>query len=76
MNPESDATAIWLQKKFDVPNSGYWLSEAVFSIPLMSTSSGSSQHPGMLIFECTPLDDVSDGLERYSSVLTQKSGQY
>lgn len=62
MNPENDGTAIWLERKFDVPKSGRWESETVFSIPL---SVGDTQfYPGVIVFECTPLDEITDELER------------
>ncbi|KAG6840779.1 hypothetical protein C0991_004384, partial [Blastosporella zonata] len=67
MNPDSDATAIWLERKFDVPVSGDWVSEAVFSIPLMRTADPDS--PGIIIFECTPLEGVTDDLERKYRIL-------
>ncbi|KAF9484566.1 hypothetical protein BDN70DRAFT_872349 [Pholiota conissans] len=70
MNPESDATAIWLERKFDVPASGSWVSEAVFSIPLSSAGGPSSVgYPGLIVFERTPLGDVNDELERKYRVL-------
>ena len=71
MNPESDATAIWLERKFDIPASGSWASDSIFAIPLSpevlsgSTVSGS---PGVIVFECTPLGDVADNLEKYVAV--------
>jgi hypothetical protein len=68
MNPESDATAIWLDRKFDIPASGSWVSDSIFAIPLSSeVSSGSilSDSPGVIVFECTPLSDVADNLEKY-----------
>ena len=71
MNPESDATAIWLERKFDIPESGSWMSELIFAIPLSSeVSSGStmSDSPGMIVFECTPLGNMTDNLERYVTV--------
>jgi hypothetical protein len=34
LNPESDSSAIWLERKFDVPKSGRWASESIFEIPL------------------------------------------
>ena len=72
MNPESDATAIWLDRKFDVPASGSWVSDSIFAIPLSSeVSNGSilSSSPGVIVFECTPLGDVADNLEKYVTVL-------
>lgn len=64
MNPESDGTAIWLEKKFDVPASGQWDSELIFSIPL-ATSDSSEGWPGLLVFECTPLEGIKDEIERF-----------
>lgn len=34
VNPEDNASAIWLQTKFGVPESGKWLPESIFEIPL------------------------------------------
>jgi len=66
MNPDSDATAIWLERKFDVPASGWWESDTVFSIPLSRNNASSSLgFPGLIIFECTPLEGVTDDLERF-----------
>jgi hypothetical protein len=64
MNLENDGTAIWLEHKFDAPESGRWESENVFSIPLREKDVSSSTSPGMIVFECTPLGHVSDELER------------
>ncbi|KAJ6571869.1 hypothetical protein B0H19DRAFT_1131654 [Mycena capillaripes] len=75
LNPESDATAIWLECKFDVPNSGgKWETETVFSIPVMSapqpnSASSLDGYPGVIVFECTPLEGVEDDLERKYRVL-------
>lgn len=68
MNPESDATAIWLERKFDVPASGLWNTENIFAIPLKS-SGDSPNSPGVIVFECTPLEGVMDEIERYLSTL-------
>ncbi|KAF8063426.1 SAC3/GANP/Nin1/mts3/eIF-3 p25 family-domain-containing protein [Lyophyllum atratum] len=69
-NPESDATAIWLERKFDVPASGDWVSEAVFSIPLTQTKDPTiSNSPGIIVFESTPLTGVTDDLERKYRIL-------
>jgi nuclear mRNA export protein SAC3 len=68
MNPECDATAIWLDCKFDIPASGSWVSDSIFAIPLLSeVSSGStlSGSAGIIVFERTPLGDVTDNLEKY-----------
>lgn len=61
LNAESDATAIWFERKFDMPNSGYWVSENVFSIPLIV--SNKVGYPGIILFECTPQNNV-DELEK------------
>ncbi|KAJ7136142.1 hypothetical protein C8R44DRAFT_769794 [Mycena epipterygia] len=69
LNPESDATAIWLECKFDVPGSGgQWESEAIFSIPVVAKPPPSG-YPGVIVFECTPLEGVDDDLERKYRVL-------
>ena len=66
MNPENDGTAIWMEHKFDVPASGQWESESIFSIPLRQRKAASSPSPGLIVFESTPLERVSDELERYT----------
>ncbi|THV07242.1 hypothetical protein K435DRAFT_709945 [Dendrothele bispora CBS 962.96] len=68
-NPVVDSTAIWLQRKFSVPNSGSWLGDVVFSIPLTGDEDTSVGSPGVIIFECTPLEGVDDELERKYRVL-------
>lgn len=71
MNPAIDATAIWLERKFDVPVSGSWVSDSVFTIPLssgVSNGPAESGSPGVIVFECTPLSDVSDNIEKYVAV--------
>lgn len=66
MNPESDATAIWMERKFDVPDSGQWDSDTFFSIPLSrDKESLKPGFPGMIIFECTPTEGVTDELEKF-----------
>ncbi|KAH8113131.1 SAC3/GANP/Nin1/mts3/eIF-3 p25 family-domain-containing protein [Phellopilus nigrolimitatus] len=68
MNPDNDRTAIWLQEKFDVPNSGNWESEAIFSIPI-SANPSLEGFPGLIVFECTPLEGVKDEFERKYRIL-------
>ncbi|KAJ7151013.1 hypothetical protein C8R46DRAFT_1123015 [Mycena filopes] len=69
LNPESDATAIWLECKFDVPGSGgQWETETVFSIPVAAKPPPEG-YPGVIMFECTPLEGVEDDLERKYRVL-------
>lgn len=65
-NTENDGTAIWLEQKFDVPDSGEWKSESIFSIPVLPKFDNppSPGAPGLIVFERTPLDGVADALER------------
>lgn len=65
-NSESDATAIWLEHKLDVPDSGEWLSDKVFSIPVVPKARGppSPGSPGLVIFERTPLEGCADSIEK------------
>ncbi|KAH8988272.1 SAC3/GANP/Nin1/mts3/eIF-3 p25 family-domain-containing protein [Lactarius hatsudake] len=67
LNPENDGTAIWLERKFDMPDSGAWASEHVFSIPL--APGADSRSPGLVIFECSPLHGLEDEIERKYRVL-------
>ncbi|KAJ7057795.1 SAC3 domain-containing protein [Mycena amicta] len=71
LNPESDATAIWLETKFDVQSSsgGQWETETVFSIPAVVNAPVEEQYPGLIVFECTPLEGVDDDIERKYRVL-------
>lgn len=67
LNPQVDGTAIWLEAKFGVPESGKWMTEHVFSIPLVEGEEDKLPHenfPGVLVFECTPLDGITDDLEK------------
>ena len=63
-NTDNDNTAVWVERKFDVPSSGYWVSETVFSIPAFSKPEGQGS-PGLIVFERTPLEEVDDEIERY-----------
>ena len=63
MNPEMDATAIWLERKFDVPTSGKWLGESIFAMGLGVTEQ-SQASPGVIVFERTPLESITDEIER------------
>ncbi|KAK7046765.1 nuclear export factor [Favolaschia claudopus] len=77
LNPETDATAIWLECKFDVPGSGgQWETENVFSIPILARPPPLAPdtpieegYPGVIVFECTPLEGVDDDLERKYRIL-------
>ncbi|RPD53579.1 hypothetical protein L227DRAFT_581247 [Lentinus tigrinus ALCF2SS1-6] len=68
VNSENDKTAIWLEHKFDVPSSGHWISEAVFSIPAFQKPEAQGS-PGLIVFERTPLEGVDDEIERKYRVL-------
>ncbi|KAH9023733.1 SAC3/GANP/Nin1/mts3/eIF-3 p25 family-domain-containing protein [Lactarius pseudohatsudake] len=67
LNPENDGTAIWLERKFDMPDSGAWASEHVFTIPL--APGADSRSPGLVIFECSPLHGLEDEIEKKYRVL-------
>ncbi|EGO23106.1 hypothetical protein SERLADRAFT_471836 [Serpula lacrymans var. lacrymans S7.9] len=71
LNPENDGTAIWLEQKFNVPASGQWKNESIFQIPikLPSVKNSDSIFPGLIVFECTPLEEVKDDLERKFRIL-------
>ncbi|EMD36062.1 hypothetical protein CERSUDRAFT_96289 [Gelatoporia subvermispora B] len=71
LNPENDGTAIWLEHKFDVPASGDWQSQTVFSIPLIPKSKGgvSRGGPGLLVFERTPLEGLEDEIDKKYRIL-------
>ena len=68
LNSENDGTAIWLEHKFDVPESGGWISESIFSIPIESDTrercSLTSGSPGLVVFERTPTGDLEDLIEK------------
>ncbi|KAI0052842.1 hypothetical protein FA95DRAFT_1482965, partial [Auriscalpium vulgare] len=51
-----------------VPASGTWLSERVFSIPLTPGDEESSS-PGLIVFECSPLGDIDDEIEKKFCIL-------
>jgi hypothetical protein len=62
LNPKNDATAVWVEKKLNVPESGRWLSDTVFAIA-EKMDGGEEQEfasPGLVFFECTPLDGQDD----------------
>ncbi|KAF8736497.1 hypothetical protein AX14_014477 [Amanita brunnescens Koide BX004] len=68
-NPDSDATAIWIERKFDVPDSGFWVSENIFSIPATQSHDRSNEFPGVIVFECSPIQNVKDDIERKYHIL-------
>lgn len=45
-----------------MPSAGAWVSERVFSIPLVPGAA--SRSPGLVVFECTSLYGVDDEIER------------
>ena len=63
VNTENEHTALWVQKKFDVPEQGHWVSENVFSIPAFDKPAVHGS-PGLIVFERTPLEGVDDEIER------------
>jgi hypothetical protein len=70
INQDNDGTAIWLQRKFDVPSSGTWLSDKIFRIGLTtSTVDADDGAPGLILFECTPFEDLDDELEKKYRIL-------
>nr|VWP01746.1 Global transcription regulator sge1 [Ganoderma boninense] len=68
MNTENDNTAVWVERKFDVPTSGSWVSESVFSIPAFRKPEGQGS-PGLIVFERTPLEGVEDEIEKKYRVI-------
>ncbi|PCH34598.1 hypothetical protein WOLCODRAFT_106253 [Wolfiporia cocos MD-104 SS10] len=71
MNTENDSTAIWVERKFHVPDSGIWDSDSVFSIPAHTNSYDPTLRgsPGLIVFERTSLADIDDDIERKYRVL-------
>lgn len=65
LNKDNDGTAIWLELKFDVPDSGSWKDANVFQIPVVpQPHNNRALYPGIIIFERTPVGEVEDPLER------------
>lgn len=67
LNTENDGTAIWLEHKFDLPHSGEWISDSVFSMPAIPHNGDgrlSLGSPGLVIFERSPLEGIPDSIER------------
>jgi hypothetical protein len=67
LNPESDSSAIWLERKFDVPKSGWWASESIFEIPLfpdlkVSHDTGEAKVNGKGKEKSKVKEDLSTGL--------------
>ncbi|TCD60994.1 hypothetical protein EIP91_009186 [Steccherinum ochraceum] len=72
LNTENDGTAIWLEHKFNVPHSGQWLTEAVFSMPAKPREIFTHMllgSPGLVMLERTPLEGITDAIERKYRVL-------
>ncbi|KAH7906674.1 SAC3/GANP/Nin1/mts3/eIF-3 p25 family-domain-containing protein [Hygrophoropsis aurantiaca] len=68
LNQENDGTAIWLEQKWDIPNSGRWRNDTIFEIPVVKVQD-QPIFPGVIVFERTPLDGVTDQLERKYRIL-------
>ncbi|KAG0696325.1 SAC3/GANP/Nin1/mts3/eIF-3 p25 family-domain-containing protein [Suillus ampliporus] len=65
LNQDNDGTAIWLELKFDVPDSGSWKDVQIFQIPAAPQPHHiTALYPGIIIFERTPVGEVDDPLER------------
>lgn len=65
LNQESDGTAIWLEQKFNVPESGKWKNDHVFQMPISKDHVELVRsYPGIVVFERTPLTGVTDILGR------------
>lgn len=66
LNQDNDGTAIWLELKFDVPESGNWKDTNIFQIPVVPRPHNLNRalYPGIIIFERTPVGEVEDPLER------------
>ena len=65
LNQDNDGTAIWLELKFNVPQSGSWRDANIFQVPMVPQPCNSTAgYPGIIIFERTPVSGVDDPLER------------
>jgi len=76
LNSESEASAIWIENKFEVPKSGRWINddEAVFEIPIVEGNveenkeeeeqEEAGKYTGLIVFECTPTNLIKDDIER------------
>ncbi|OJA16646.1 hypothetical protein AZE42_04045 [Rhizopogon vesiculosus] len=69
LNQDNDGTAIWLELKFDVPESGSWRDAHIFQIPVVPQPRNNTVvYPGIIIFERTPVSEVNDPLERLAAM--------
>ncbi|KIL56004.1 hypothetical protein M378DRAFT_17465 [Amanita muscaria Koide BX008] len=68
MNPNSGATAIWMERKFDVPDSGMNRDIGRRSISSLylppQTPVAQKGSLGIVIFKCMPIQNVKDDIER------------
>lgn len=74
LNDESEASAIWIENKFEVPKSGRWINdEDVFEIPIVEGNveenkeeeqEGDGKYTGLIVFECTPTNLIKDDIEK------------
>ena len=73
LNPDNERTAIWLEQKFDVADRGHWLPDSVISLAVSQERSGTDPgYPGLLVFECTSLDEEEDELEKYAFAIPSR----
>ncbi|KAI6024208.1 hypothetical protein EDC04DRAFT_2725458 [Pisolithus marmoratus] len=69
LNQENDGTAIWLEQKFDVPESGKWKTGDVFEMAISRSHTDVGRlYPGAIIFERTPMSSA-DVLEKKYRIL-------
>lgn len=69
LNDESEASAIWIENKFEVPKSGRWIDdENLFEIPIVEEQEEEEEevgkYTGLIVFECTPTNLVKDEIEK------------
>ncbi|KAI0033594.1 hypothetical protein K488DRAFT_11196, partial [Vararia minispora EC-137] len=50
-----------------VPESGAWVNERLFSIPLREGDTDGTS-PGIVVFECTPVGDVDEVERKYRAL--------
>jgi len=74
LNDKSEASAIWIENKFEVPKSGRWIDdENVFEIPVVEGNVEENKeeeqeevgkYTGLIVFECTPTNLIKDDIEK------------
>jgi len=74
LNDQSEASAIWIENKFEVPKSGRWIDdENVFEILVVEGNVEEDEeeeqeevgkYTGLIVFECTPTNLIKDDIEK------------